>query len=252
MTVREFGLRSQRKKAASLGGARYEAAFKSARAGDGGDALASYGRYIVIRSDLSKAGYTQGTWPAPDGHQNDHQLPVTARGLMGLRTPGRTQKVLIEAKRFIIQCFLANLPSIENDNLTLPPAVNLVFDTNTEPLARLGDDQPKVQPQHTIVWTAMCGQMLAWVEDRKRCGNQPRDVLADAPCFWTQADVVIGAKAIAGQYEALPPAIVADHRCVEARGRPAIPLFARARAGVRHGFRHSDSIERVHGKMVLS
>src|SRR5262249_50155290 len=72
---------------------------------------------------------------------------------------------------------------IENDNLTLPPAVNLVFDTNTEPLARLGDDQPKVQPQHTIVWTAMCGQMLAWVEDRKRCGNQPRDVLADAPCF---------------------------------------------------------------------
>src|SRR5262249_25851259 len=32
--------------------------------------------------------------------------------------------------------------------------------------------------------------------------------------FWTQADVVIGAKAIAGQYEALPPAVVADHRCV--------------------------------------
>src|SRR5499427_2338922 len=60
---------------------------------------------------------------------------------------------------------------IENDNLTLPPAVDLVFDTNTEPFARFGDDQPKVQPQHTIVWTAMCGQMLAWVEDRKRCGN---------------------------------------------------------------------------------
>ena len=39
--VREFGLRSQRKKAASLGGARYEAAFKSARA-TGDDALASY------------------------------------------------------------------------------------------------------------------------------------------------------------------------------------------------------------------
>ena len=36
---------------------------------------------------------------------------------------------------------------IENDNLTLPPAVDLVFDTNTEPIARFGDDQAKVQPQ---------------------------------------------------------------------------------------------------------
>src|SRR5262249_29644748 len=80
MTVREFGLRSQRKKAASLGGARYEAAFKSARAGDGEDALASYGGQIVIRSDNSKARHTQGTWPAPDDHQNGHQLPVRGRG----------------------------------------------------------------------------------------------------------------------------------------------------------------------------
>ena len=67
---------------------------------------------------------------------------------------------------------------IENDNLTLPPAVDLVFDTNTEPFARFGDDQPKVQPQHTIVWTAMRGQMLARFKDRKQYGNQPRDTLA--------------------------------------------------------------------------
>src|SRR5262245_19402606 len=30
---------------------------------------------------------------------------------------------------------------IENDNLTHPPAVNLIFDTNTEPFAGLGNDQ---------------------------------------------------------------------------------------------------------------
>ena len=50
---------------------------------------------------------------------------------------------------------------IKNDNLTLAPAVDLVFDTNTEPFARLGDDQPKVQPQHTIVRTAVRGRQNA-------------------------------------------------------------------------------------------
>jgi len=55
---------------------------------------------------------------------------------------------------------------IENDNLLLPPAVDLVSDTNTEPFARLANDQPKVQPQHTVVRTAMRGQMLARLEGR--------------------------------------------------------------------------------------
>jgi hypothetical protein len=40
-----------------------------------------------------------------------------------------------------------------------------------------------VQPQHTIVWTAMRGQMLARFKDRKQYGNQPRDTLAYALCF---------------------------------------------------------------------
>jgi hypothetical protein len=65
---------------------------------------------------------------------------------------------------------------IENDNLTLPPAVDLVFDTNTEPFARFGDDQPKVQPQHTIVWTAMCGHMLS-------AADYVREYLAALQCY---------------------------------------------------------------------
>ena len=56
---------------------------------------------------------------------------INGEGIDGAPYPRRTQKVLIEAKRFIIQCFIANLPGIENDNLALPPAVDLVFDTNT-------------------------------------------------------------------------------------------------------------------------
>src|SRR5215475_10602209 len=31
---------------------------------------------------------------------------------------------------------------IENDNLTLPPTIDLIFDTNTELFTRFGDDQP--------------------------------------------------------------------------------------------------------------
>ena len=57
---------------------------------------------------------------------------------------------------------------IENDNLTLPPAIDLVLDAYAEPLARFGHDQSKVQPQDAVVRTTMRGQMFARFEDRER------------------------------------------------------------------------------------
>src|SRR5262249_18342950 len=106
-----------------------------------------------------------------------------------------------------------------------------------------------------MVWTGMWGHMLAGLEDKNHYGNQRGDFLADAPCFWTQAGVFIGAQAIAGQYEALPLAIIADRRCV---GGKLVEgghfLFSRrARAGVGHGLSATRTrSRRVHGKMVLS
>src|ERR1044071_5756930 len=55
---------------------------------------------------------------------------------------------------------------IENDKLTLPPAIDLVVDAYAEPLARFGHDQHKAQPTDAAGATTMRGQMLARFADR--------------------------------------------------------------------------------------
>src|SRR6185437_15182576 len=71
-------------------------------------------------------------------------------------------------------------------------------------------DQPKVQAQDAVVRAAVRRQMFAGLQDRIHHGDQPGNILADAPCLWTELDVVRRAEAVTRKKEALPAAITAD------------------------------------------
>ena len=87
---------------------------------------------------------------------------------------------------------------------------DLVVDPDRRLLARLGHDQPKVQPQHPVVGPAMRRQVLARVEDREHRRLQPRDPADRLPGLWAERDVLLRADPEAAEEEGLPGGVLRD------------------------------------------
>src|SRR5689334_17521945 len=66
---------------------------------------------------------------------------------------------------------------VEDENLAFAPMADLVLHPDRDLVAGLGHDETEMEPEHAIIGTAMGGEMLAWLEDRKHYGLEPRDGL---------------------------------------------------------------------------
>ncbi len=101
---------------------------------------------------------------------------------------------------------------VEDQRPAFLPVVHRTVDADGDRFARLGDDQPEVQPQQAVVGTAMRRQPRARLEHGKHRADEARHALHQPPRLRALLDVVLMAAEIVGKDEGGPAAILADGR----------------------------------------